>query len=250
MKHKIFAIFVASLFLPSIVSAATLSDSISLTARAGLSLGGTMPMGMPASIRSLETYKIKFFPQIGIDAEYHLDTHWGIMAGLRLESKGMEIEAKVKNYHTCVVRGGEELEGQFTGRNHTEEQQLLLTVPVSASYNIGNVRLMAGPYLAFALYRQFEGYASDGYLRVGDPTGAKVDLGTTPTERGSYDFCNKMRRLQYGVNVGADWFVSSKWGVYGNLSWGLCGIHKSSFHSIEQTLYPIYGTLGVTYRIK
>lgn len=250
MKHCIIAIVIALLSVPYGASAITLSDSISVTARVGLSLGGTMPMGMPASIRSLETYEIKLFPQIGIDAEYHFDKHWGIMAGLRLESKGMEIEAKVKNYHTSIVRGGETLEGQFTGRNHTKEHQLLLTVPVSASYNIGNVRLMAGPYLAIALHRQFEGYASDGYLRVGDPTGAKVELGTTPTERGSYDFSGNMRRLQYGLNVGADWFFTPKFGVYGNLSWGLCGIHEGSFHTIEQTLYPIYGTLGVTYRIK
>jgi len=226
------------------------NSAIQLSARFGLSLGGTMPIGMPATIRSLETYNVKVFPALGIEAEKLVWGNIGLLSGLRLEWKGMEIEAKVKNYHISMVRGGEELEGQFTGNNHTNEKQCLLTVPLSATCHLGNVRLLFGPYVSFVLGREFEGYASDGYLRVNNPTGAKVEIGHTATERGSYDFSNKMRRLQYGLNLGADWFFAGKWGVYGNLSWGLCGIHQDSFHTIEQTLYPIFGTVGVAYKLK
>jgi hypothetical protein len=35
-----------------------------------------------------------------------------------------------------------------------------------------------------------------------------------------------------------------------DLSWGLTGIHKSDFKTVEQTLYPIYGTIAVTYKLR
>ncbi len=206
-----------------------------------------MPLGMPASIRSLEKYDFKVNPMIGLDAQKMFNDRWGLMAGIRLERKGMEIEAKVKNYHMTIVRGGESLTGQFTGYNHTEENQWLLTVPVCATLNIDKVRIFLGPYLSYVTERQFEGYAFDGYLRVDDPTGPKVELGSTETERGSYDFSNDMRHFQWGIQGGADWKLSRHFGVYGMVEWGLNGIHYSSFKTIEQTLYPIYGTVGVLY---
>lgn len=251
MKSRYIIIFFCLLMAaPLSICAEEDSEKIELTARFGLSLGGTMPIGMPASIRSLETYKLKVFPMLAIEGERKVWGDVGIMTGVRLELKGMEIEARVKNYHMSIVRGGEELEGQFTGYNHTNEKQCLITVPVSATYHVGNVRLLAGPYVSFVVGRWFDGYAFDGYLRVNNPTGAKVELGHSSTERGSYDFSDKMRRLQYGINVGADWLFGEQWGVFGNISWGLCGIHQDSFHTIEQTLYPVFGTVGVAYKLK
>jgi hypothetical protein len=49
--------------------------------------------------------------------------------------------------------------------------------------------------------------------------------------------------------VGADWQFSRHWGVYAELTYGLSGLFKSDFHSVE-TLHPLYGTLGILYRIK
>lgn len=218
-----------------------------VTARVGFNIGGTMPLGMPPSIRSLEKYDFKLNPAIGLDAEKMFDARWGLLAGLRLERKGMEIEAKVKNYHMTIVRGGESLTGQFTGYNHTTESQWMLTVPACATLHVNKVRIFLGPYISYVTEREFEGYAFDGYLRVGDPTGPKVELGSTETERGSYDFADDMRRFQWGIQGGADWKISKHFGIYGMVEWGLNGIHKSSFHTIEQTLYPIYGTVGVLY---
>ena len=53
-----------------------------------------------------------------------------------------------------------------------------------------------------------------------------------------------------GVTVGVDWAFYRRWGLSADLSWGLTGIHHSDFKTVEQTLYPIYGTIGVFYRIK
>ncbi len=220
---------------------------LKVNARVGFNVGGTMPLGMPASIRKLEKYDFKLNPAIGLDAEKQFNDRWGLMAGIRLERKGMEIEAKVKNYHMSIVRGGESLTGQFTGHNHTTESQWMITIPICATLHVQKVRISAGPYFSYVTDRQFEGYAFDGYLRVDSPTGPKVELGSTETERGSYDFASDMRRFQWGLQAGADWKLRKHFGLFAMVKWGLMGIHKSSFHTIEQTLYPIYGTVGVTY---
>ena len=126
----------------------------------------------------------------------------------------------------------------------------MLTVPVMAAFHVGDdVRLKVGMYASYVLSRQFEGYAHGGYLRVGGPTGAKINIGEAPGQRGDYDFSNHMRRLQVGLTVGCDWTLCEKWGGYLDLNWGLNGIHHSNFKTIEQALYPIFATVGATYNL-
>lgn len=226
-----------------------LPDSLQYSVRLGYNIGGTAPVGMPKEIRALNSYKLKSNLSYGVDVYKKLRGRFGLMTGLRLENKGMEIDATVKNYHISMTRGGETLTGYFTGRDVIEVDEWLLTVPVLATCDFGRWRLKFGPYVSYLLSRKFEGYAYDGYIRVGDPTGMKVELGHTETERGSYDFSREMRRIQLGVNIGADWRFSRRWGAYGDITWGVTGVHKSSFHTIEQTLYPIFGTIGATYKL-
>ena len=58
-----------------------------------------------------------------------------------------------------------------------------------------------------------------------------------------------MRSFQFGLTVGVDWAFYRQLGLSADLSWGLTGIHRSDFKTVEQTLYPIYGTIGLFYRI-
>ena len=48
---------------------------------------------------------------------------------------------------------------------------------------------------------------------------------------------------------GADWQFHQRWGLFAELTYGFSGLFKSDFHSV-QTLRPMYGTLGISYRIK
>lgn len=227
-----------------------LLDNLGYNLRFGYGAGGTAPVGMPATIRSLESYKLTPNFTLGLDIEKKLGGKWGVVLGLHLENKGMNIDARVKNYHMAVIRGGQSLEGYFTGMNTTEVEQWMLTVPVQASYSpCAKVRLRAGPYVSYLRSREFTGYASGGYIRVGSPTGSKVEIGSEPGTRGTYDFSDEMRHMQAGVKIGADWFFHKQWGAFADLSWGLTGIFHSSFNTIEQTLYPIYGTVGVEYKL-
>ena len=226
-------------------------SDVHLTAKVGFNLGGTAPIGLPASIRKLNSYTLQSNPVIGIEAEKTLSEQWGIMTGLYYENKGMKEDANVKNYHMAIVRGGQELEGMFTGKNQSEAVQWMLTMPLQATYRFNDKwQIKAGPYLSYVRTRTFKGAAYDGYLRVGDPTGEKVELGTTDGSRGTYDFSDSMRKLQWGMMVGADWHFHHSWGIFVDLSWGFTGIFKGNFDTIEQTMYPVYGTVGVSYRMK
>ena len=179
-----------------------------------------------------------------------LESELGAKVGLTFENKGMDMDARVKNYHMEIVKGGEVLAGMFTGNVVTRVTQWMFTVPLQVTCDVGKVRLRCGPYFSYLTGSTFDGWAYDGHLRVDDPTGAKVMLGHDEGERGEYDFSDSMRRLQIGMGIGADWYFMRKFGVWADLNMGFHGVHKSDFRTIEQTLYPIYGAVGITYKIR
>ena len=224
----------------------------------GYNIGGTAPVGLPASIRTLHSYTLQPNFVLGVDALHSISGKWGFLGGLHFENKAMRTDAGVKGYHMKIVRGGEELEGVFTGDVVTKVDMSLITVPLQITYDLNpQVRLKLGPYVSYVSASKFEGWAYDGYLRrqeegheKGDPTGQKVMLGHNEGERGDYDFSDDMRTWQFGIDFGADWYITKRWGLKADLSWGLTGIFQKDFDTIEQTMYPIYGTIGVIYQLK
>ena len=226
------------------------SAKLELKARAGYSIGGTAPLGLPASIRSIESFKLTPNFMVGLSAARTLNESFGLQAALLLEVKDMDGEVTTKGYHMKVNMDADELEGLYTGHVRQKVKQRMITVPVQLTYALGpNFQLKAGPYVSLLLHKDFSGYAFDGYMRKDDPTGVKVVMGDKEGEWATYDFSSDMRTWQMGVAIGADWSFSRRWGLSADLSWGLTGIHHSSFKTVEQTLYPIYGTIGFFYRI-
>ncbi len=226
-----------------------LLDGLTYNLRLGYSVGGTMPTTMPAEIRAVTDYTPCPNLQVGIDAERRLTDCLGLVVGLRFENKGMQTDARVKDYGMTIVQGTQQLSGRFTGGVVTCVSEWMLTVPATASLHLSrDLRLRFGPYASCLVARSFTGYAHDGYLRVGDPTGAKVDIGRGEGRRGDYDFSHEMRHLQAGLLLGLDWHFAPRLGAYLELTRGLSGVHRSGFSTIEQPLYPVFGTVGVMVR--
>jgi len=246
MKRYITLIFSLTALL---ASAGPLGTS-RLEVRLGYNIGGTAPLGMPASIRHIHRFALTPSINVGGDATWEIKHRFGMRAGIHFENKGMDEEARVKNYRMELVKGGESLAGVFTGNVETFVTQWMTTVPVQMTYDLNNeVCLRVGPYVSMLTQGRFTGHAINGYLRVDAPTGAKVELGKEPGQRGDYDFSEHMRTFQMGVGAGVDWYFSSHFGLFGELNWGLTGVFKSGFHTVEQTLYPIYGAVGLTYKL-
>lgn len=174
MKKTIIAAALALLFGAHSASAFGIFDNLNYQARLGYNIGGTMPMGMPASIRGLDSYKPRPSFTLALDAYKPLTKKWGMMAGFHFQTKAMETDARVKSYSMEMRQGGESLSGLFTYNVVTKTSQLVVTLPLQATFNVSDaVRLKFGPYFSYALNNDFSGYAYDGYLREGDPTGQK-----------------------------------------------------------------------------
>lgn len=245
-------IITLAILLAATISSRAISipDSLNYTFRIGYNIGGTAPVGMPNTIRKLNRYDFQPNISLGLDVQKDLWGKWGLAAGVRLENKGMKIDATVKNYHMEMVQGGEHLEGRYTGRLVTECNQWMLTVPVQATFHVSRWMLKCGPYVSYVATRSFKGHVYDGYLRSGDPTGEKIEMGPDGDDSPTYDFSSEMRKVHVGIAFGADYRIGHRIGVYADVTWGVNDAFKSSFKTIEQTLYPIYGTLGITYKLK
>lgn len=250
-KNIAYIILIATaLFIGNTANAGTL-DSLEVKARVGYSIGGTSPLPLPETIRSIESYNLTPSFMVGLDAMLPLSQKWGVMAGLRFENKGMKAAVTTKAYYMEVVKGDQQMAGLFTGHVEQKVKQWMLTIPVQATFKLGNkVMLKGGPYVSFLLNKEFSGIASDGYLRKDNPTGAKILMGSKEGEWATYEFNDDMRSVQFGIGIGADWQVHKRIGLSVDLNWGLTGVFPGDFKTVEQTLYPIYGTIGVYYRFK
>ena len=229
---------------------ASILDSLRIDARLGYALGGTVPTHLDNKIRRINGYYPEYNFTVAAEVSYPLNKRWALHSGLRLELGSMDVDSRVKNYDIEVVRGDESLHGIFNGNVRIKSAQRRITLPIQAEWHLNNQwNLRGGAFMGWLTNRRFWGWAYDGYLREGTPVGAKIEMGTEPGERGDFDFDKDMRHMQWGIDFGADWQFHRRWGAFIELTYGLSGLFKSDFHAVE-TLRPLYGTLGVMYRIK
>lgn len=215
---------------------------------AGFNIGATAPTSIPAEVRSVDAWWPQFTPQLGYNVTYKLDQKWGLGSGITLDYKGMGTKTTVKYIYTSIViedGSKDALEGYFVGKNETIVKLAYVTIPLYATFNISESwQLRAGGYASYLFSGKFSGTASDGYIRVNEPTGEKVQI----TEA-SFDFNDKLRNFDFGVLLGAEKKVNDRFGIYSNLNWGLTSIFPSDFRAIDFNMYNIYLTIGLTYKL-
>lgn len=94
-RYILFSLLALCLFGQA--QAQKLLENNSYYIRLGYNVGGTAPVGMPATIRSLSRYTLQPNLLIGADVHKHFGGgKWGLMLGIHLEQKDMEVDAKVK----------------------------------------------------------------------------------------------------------------------------------------------------------
>lgn len=212
---------------------------------AGFSIGGTAPLPLPAEIREIEGYKPTICIQLEGAAHKMFTKHWGMMVGIRFANKGMETDARVKNYHMEAVNadGSGKVVGAWTGKVKTEVDLNYLTFPVLATYSFNDRwSVSAGPYLSYMVRGDFKGSAYDGYIRDQNPTGEKAEVSLA-----NYDFSDDLRKFHWGLQFGGEFKAYKHLSVSANVQWGLNGIFPKDFQSVTFALYPIYGTIGFNY---
>lgn len=228
------------------------NGTIDYTLRLGYTIGGTMPLPLPAEIRSIGAFSPKGGATVAFDLTRMLSRRWGLNAGLHLFQQGFHTAADVKGYKMSLTMDGNTMAGYFTGTDVTNMTSWGMTIPVQAAFRLSprwNVAL--GPYFTTYFKSDFSGEVYDnadgvGYLRVDTPTGERVTIDReTPA---TYDFGDHMRPWGAGVELTFDWRASQHWGVFGLVDWGLANGVEPSFDAVAFPMYPIYGTIGATYR--
>lgn len=215
---------------------------------AGFNLGASAPLPLPEEVRSIDGIWPQFTPQLGYNLLYKLNDTWGIGSGIVLNFKGMGVKDKVKYMYTRVIMNkadGSELEGYFVGKNKTTIKTAYATIPLYAMFRPHEKwTFRAGGYASYLFSGQFKGTVSDGYMRVGEPTGEKVEI-----EEASFDFNDDIRDFDFGLTFGAERKINNRFGWYANLDWALTPLFPSNYKVMEFSLYNIYFTVGLTYRL-
>ncbi|QIH36519.1 porin family protein [Sphingobacterium sp. DR205] len=215
----------------------------------GTKIGGAAPLSLPREIRKIKSYSpnVPFF--VGAKANYHIDSKWGVALGLTFEGKGMDTKAAVKGYKTtfnAVNDSKDELRGYYTGDITTKVHNLYLSVPIQATYQLSNRwNVQAGPYISFAVKKEFYGEAYNGYLRHEQPTGDKIIV-----DNADYDFKESVRNIDIGLSLGTQYKVNGKFFALAQLDYGFNNIMKTGFESISFGLHNIFMNVGVGYRLK
>lgn len=215
--------------------------------KAGFNVGGTAPLPIPAEIRKIKSFSPTMNFAIEGNIERHLNDKWGIMSGLRFETKGMSTNARVKNYTMTIdVSSGDEtgtINGVFTGNVKTEVKNEYLTLPLLATRQVSERWfLKGGLFFSYLINGGFSGSAYDGYIRDENPTGNKIGV-----ESATYNFSDNISRFDWGAEVGAEWKAYSHLSVYGDLTWSVKPIFQKDFESIGFNMYNIYLNLGFAY---
>lgn len=227
------------------VNALFAAEGFDYRLRAGISIGGTSPLGLPAEIRTIEGYSPSLVPSIEGNVHYFVSKPWGVTTGLRLEYKGMHTTAAVQQWYvTMNVSNGDqpgEAQGYFTGTVKTNSVNGYLTIPVIFTYDLGEKwRFGVGGFASFDFDRNFTGEAKDGYLY-------NVASGRTAVESASYNFSDDVRYFDFGAQLAVDWRVFERLAVSAQFAWSATPIFQSDFHNVSYKLYNIYGNLGFAY---
>lgn len=216
---------------------------------AGFNIGGTAPVGLPATIRKIEAYWPEFSPSLGYELTYRITPKWGAAVGVKLDYKGMGTKDEVMYFPTIItVQNGTqkgEFQGNFTGKNKTVVRNAYVTFPLGAVFTPGNKwRFGLGGYAAWLFSSNFYGSVSDGYIRNGGPLGEKVTI-----SEATFDFGTEVRKFDAGLQGSAARLVGRRLSVMAALSWGLRPVFPPDFKGMDFPMYNIYATLGVNYKI-
>ena len=260
----------------SIMAASSVKPRLSL--RLGYSIGGTIPIDFPAEMRALNSYSPKVNYQFGIDYERMLTDKYGLQLGLYLERRGFKSEVEMRHYDITLEQGGEKIKGPFSGNVVIEIVQIGVTIPIQATWHPDEKwTLRLGPYVSYIHDRSFQGYAYgkkvydadgkwtgsfDAYIRRDEIRGEKVEIGdiykdeagNVVDKRGTFsgeDYNSYLRRLQYGVDMGAEFKINRSWGAYADFSFGLnSAFNGKEGNPVSMALHPTYLTVGLTYRLR
>lgn len=217
--------------------------------RLGFTIGGITPVPLPAEVREMMTFSPNGAFMQEIYGYKLFKEKFGFYFGERLAIEGMNVEARVKNYHMSIEQGGDYISGYFTGVDKTEAKLISVKIPIEFMARVNSrLDLRVGPYIQINLHREFKGEVYDGYLRENTPTGQKIIF--SDGSKATYDFSEDVKKTCFGAEVAADFQIKNGFGIFANLDYGFRSVFPDDFETISFKMYPIFFSLGLSYRIE
>ncbi|MDR1021839.1 MAG: PorT family protein [Prevotellaceae bacterium] len=214
--------------------------------KAGVNIGGTSPMGIPAQVREIKSFNPLISFSIGADVVRWLDARWGVSSGVRFENKGMTTVARVKEYAMRLRTESGEMSGLFTGEVETKVKNGYLNIPLALHYRaLTPLSVHAGAYYACLLDPSFTGSAYGGHFRQGNP-GSESNIGMA--EPSYYGFSSELNRHDVGLLCGVEWDVLRHLAASFDLSWGLRSVFAKGFTGVSFAMYNVYSNFAFGYR--
>ncbi|MDR2813752.1 MAG: PorT family protein [Prevotellaceae bacterium] len=213
--------------------------------KAGVNIGGTAPMGIPAQIREIKSFNPLISLSMEADVVRWFGERWGISSGIRFENKGMTTVARVKEYAMRLRTEEGEISGLFTGEVETKVKNGYLNIPLALHYRLSaslNARL--GGYYAYLLDPSFTGAAYAGHFRHGSPG---FESNMEMTEPSYYEFSSELSKHDFGLLGGVEWNAFRHLVVSLDLNWGLHTIFAKNFTGISFSMYNVYSNIAFGY---
>lgn len=215
----------------------------------GINMGALMPIGLPNTIREIESYNPGFNPVIGYELVYPLTDKWSVGGGVKFEYKGMSVEDSVLYFHTIITTGtgddAAQFEGDYSGHNTTNVRNAYLTIPIHAVYSLSEKwRFELGVYAAFLINGTFDGDVTDGYIRKDDSLGEKIYI-----DEATFDFSEEQNEFDFGIQGSAHYALGERLGLAAGFSWGFIPNFPSDFKGLEYPLYNVFGNIGVEFML-
>ncbi|MDR0686936.1 MAG: PorT family protein [Dysgonamonadaceae bacterium] len=217
---------------------------------AGLNFGATSPGNIPPEVRKITAWYPHFSSQLGYCIIYNTAGRWAVSSGISLDHKGMGVTNEVEHLYTEVrlETGGDYLSGYFSGKNKTDVKTAYITVPLSVRYRTGkHWWLTCGGYASYTHSASLTGSVWDGYLRTPDPTGPEILINSR--EEASFDFGGDVRDFDFGLSVGGEYSINSRFKVLATFNRGLTSILKRNLKAIPFNMYNMYLMFGMAYRL-
>lgn len=241
-------LFIMALMMGVTVFAADNAKKVKFSVGAGFNIGAMTPLGLPAAIRSIDSYQPTVNLSLGGYASKLLSDKWGLGAGVVFENKGMKTGIETRNYHlTMNITSGDDTgtkTGYFTGKIKNKTKVTYLTIPIYAVFRPdADWEFTGGAYVAFALDRSFIGTVSSGTMRE-TPLHAAIGINSA-----EYNYSTDIRRFDTGLALSASRRVYRSLGVKAGLQWGLLSVLDPSTRKVDMDTYNIYLNLGIVYNL-
>lgn len=214
----------------------------------GLGVGGSAPIPIPNTISEM-SWSPELCFTFGYNERFAVTRNFGVKLGIQLQHVGMDATAKVYQIHTQAIVEDAQVEGIFSGYNETKLRVTYLRIPLLLSLKTNSDKWIfsAGAHASFKLTGTFEGSVSDGYIRLGDATGERVEIDGKSLYPDT--FSDELAGFVWGPEILIERCFNRNVSVFADVNASLNSVLKPDFKGLDFQMHNFYVFLGTSIKL-